>query len=121
MLKTTKVKDSILLMYEEWPEQLRLYWIPTGTELDSQLLTAIKRSDGLYYNAVERGPETEQQQKACAYVQAAVTEQEDHLDEENAYKQARVFAMLVPFKVREYGFSSASASTVRVIRTGILL
>ncbi|MND83655.1 hypothetical protein D3C80_755250 [compost metagenome] len=115
------MSDSILLMYEQWPEQLDVYYIPANADIDKQLLTALKRADGVYYNSVERQPKDEKQEKACAIVQAAQTAQEDHLDEENRFKQNRFYAQLLPFKVRDYGFSSARASTVRLIRTGILL
>ncbi|AFH14554.1 hypothetical protein LU11_gp023 [Pseudomonas phage Lu11] len=115
------MRDSILLTYEQWPEQLDVYFIPASADIDEVLLTSLKRADGVYFNSVERQPKDAKQEKAAFIVQAAVTVEADHLDQENQYKQNRFHAMLVPFKVREYGFSSARASTIRLIRTGILL
>lgn len=115
------MRDSILLMYEQWPEQLDLYYIPANADIDEVLLTSLKRADGVYFNSVERQPKDAKQEKACFIVQAAITNDEDHLDVDNAFKQNRFFAMLVPFKIRDYGFTTGRASTFRVIRTGILL
>lgn len=117
--------DAILFSYELNPEGVDFFFIPENSDLDKNLIGAIRTLDGLYINTQQQ-PQTELQWKAWEYVNAAMTKNAESLDSNNAHNQNRFHAALLPFKVdndvetrKKVSFSIDG--NLRFIRSGMIM
>jgi hypothetical protein len=114
-------RDSILLCYEQIPEEIAFFYIPSISDVPLPLLHALIRLDDVYVNHLTKSPDTERADKDVAYLQAATCDDAKHLDETDQYQQNRFFNLLNKYRINQKSFSFDPGGFVHLIRTGIFL
>lgn len=114
-------RESILLCYEQIPEEIAFFFIPSISDVPLPLLHALIRLDDVYVNHLTKNPDTERADKDVAYLQAAVCDDVKHMDEIDQYQQNRFFNLLNKYRVTQTNYSFDPGGPVHLIRTGILL
>lgn len=114
-------RDNILLCYEQIPEEIAFFYIPSLSDVPLPLLHAIVRLEDVYVNHLTKSPDSERADKDVAYLQAAVCDDVKHLDETDQYQQNRFFNLLNKYRINQKSFSFDPGGFVHLIRTGILL
>lgn len=114
-------RDNILLCYEQIPEEIAFFYIPSLSDVPLPLLHAIVRLEDVYVNHLTKSPDSERADKDVAYLQAAVCDDVKYLDELDQYQQNRFFNLLNKYRINQKSFSFDPGGFVHLIRTGILL
>ena len=91
---------NILFAYESNPEYTNYYLIPHDAEMSVNLRKAIIGINGFMVNGTD-APADAKVWKHWAYVNAAITKEREHLDNNNVHNENRFFGMLNGFQLEE--------------------
>lgn len=113
-------QQSLLFIYEMFPEEVVLYFVPQPELLPKNLYGAMRVMENVYVNGTEM---TAKQNKAFNYLNAALCERADSLDDQNPDDCNRFAHKMVPFKLErgQLLFNLPEGRALRVIRSGFLM
>jgi hypothetical protein len=113
-------QQSLLMLYEMFPEEVVLYFVPQPELLPKNLLGAIRVMENVYVNGTDMSPK---QYMAFNYLNASLCEEARNLDEQNPNDCNRFAHKMVPFKLErgQLLFNLPEGRALRVIRTGFLM
>lgn len=124
-MATIVVPEALLLIYSMIPEETNFFYVKDVEALPKNLFSAIKKLSGKMINGDEL---TETEDKAWAYVNAAMTEKENASWYEgpnsNTFNEIRFLAKLVPFKqshLNMHKFVHEMGSRLRVVHIGFYM
>lgn len=124
-MSKNEVFPDILFMYNAIPEETTFYLIPAEAEMSVNLRKAVLGIDGLVVNASDADNDSKVW-KHWAYVLAAITENADHLDDNDEFNQNRFHGHLLEYKlpVEELGSGGLKLDTsgdLVLVRAGIYM
>lgn len=113
-------QQSLLFIYEMFPEEVVLYFVPQPELLPKNLYGALRVMENVYVNGTEMSAK---QNKAFNYLNAALCERADSLDDQNPDDCNRFAHKMVPFKLErgQLLFNLPEGRALRVIRSGFLM
>lgn len=116
---------NILFAYESNPEYTDYYLIPADAEMSVNLRKAVIGINGFMING-DDAAEDAKVWKHWAYVNAALTVDSKHLDQNNTYNENRFHGMLLEYKLdaAEFGVEGPLIEHVGpllLIRAGIIM
>lgn len=122
--KSTQAFPNILLAYESNPENTRYFLIPANAEMSVNLRKAILGINGFMING-DVAEEGSKVWKHWAYVNSAITENKEHLDENNVYDENRFQGSLLEYEIDEAEFGTETLlnidGPVALVRAGIIM
>lgn len=124
MTDTNQAFPNILLAYESNPEHTRYFLIPANAEMSVNLRKAILGINGFMINA-DTAEEGAKVWKHWAYVNSAITENAEHLDDNNVYDENRFQGSLLEYEIDEAEFGTDTLlnvdGPVALVRAGIIM
>jgi hypothetical protein len=116
-------QQVLLVIYEMMPEEVFLYFIPQPELLAKNLYGALRAMENITVNCVEMTPT---QDKAFQYLNAAMCNKKENLDEQNPFDCNRFAHQLVPFLIDRSETAKPllnipEGRSLRIIRSGFAM